>query len=173
MSQRLAMLIVGGFTLIVAVAVAVGIYNMVADRNEAPQASPAPTVPAEDGAGANVGDEAAPRTAAKPTNDAWKPAGCATATKDEIGELLATLKARNSTVELSSAWDGPDNKHAVALMVRSAEGTIDQPHLVWFKDGDDWVAASPDTAKASTTKSDINLYDQSAGPVDCLLADSR
>lgn len=80
-------------------------------------------------------------------------------------------------MELFATWTGEDDgsEHsAVALMVRSEAGTIDQPHLVWLRDDDDWVAITPDTAEESSSKDNLALTcsNITAQAVHCLTAGS-
>lgn len=78
----------------------------------------------------------------------------------------------------SPAWSGEEDgekRDAVALMVRSGEGTIDEPHFIWMKDGDSFKSVTKGTADASSMDSDLSQATSAmvANSINCLTADFR
>lgn len=121
---------------------------------------------------------AKPRTAAKPTDRLEAIDGCGKPDDKDVDALLNSLGDDPGSVELSATWTGGENgdkRTVIALMVRSAQGTIDQPHLIWLKDGDRYTAITKDTAEASSTDSDLTLAASEfvAAGINCLTAGSR
>lgn len=109
---------------------------------------------------------------AKPSSSLPAPPECVSADSQVVDTLLDTLEADGGTVELSAMF-GED---AAALMVRSAEGTIDYPHLVWVKVDDTWQAATRSTQEASTSpaaSAEIMAGSEVSGAIACLTAGSR
>lgn len=109
---------------------------------------------------------------AKPSTSLQAPPECMPADGQVVDTLLGTLEADGGDVELSAMF-GED---ATALMVRSAEGTIDYPHLVWVKVGDTWQAATRSTQEASTSpaaSAEIMAGSEVSGAIACLTAGSR
>ena len=70
---------------------------------------------------------------------------------------------------------GWGKRDAVALMVRSGEGTIDEPHFIWMKDGDSFKSVTKGTADASSMDSDLSQATSAmvANSINCLTADFR
>lgn len=116
-------------------------------------------------------------TAAKPTTTLQKPDECTTPTQQHINDLLDTLKQPGGTAELSASWiDSDTHTEATALMVRSAAGTIDQPHLVWVNVNDEWQAATAGTQQATNSPpadSETRAGSAVSGAITCLTAGSR
>ena len=110
---------------------------------EAPQETPQPSAPAP------PSRERPTLSAAKPSTSLASADGCADPDDDLVDELVDTLGQSGVTVELSATWADNGDVDAAALMVRSSEGTIDQPHLVWVNADGEWQSASRDTMEAS------------------------
>lgn len=57
-------------------------------------------------------------------------------------------------------------------MVRSGEGTIDEPHFIWMKDGDSFKSVTKGTADASSMDSDLSQATSAmvANSINCLTA---
>lgn len=119
------------------------------------------------------------RTEAKPSTSLESVPGCGELSEADVDELLASLHDQDATVELSAGWEGDTpagQQDMAALMVRSGEGTIDNPHLVWVNVDGDWQAATPATAAASTSvdaSEDTALTPGVAQVSTCLTAGSR
>lgn len=119
------------------------------------------------------------RTEAKPTVSLESVEGCGELGEADLAELLASLHDRDATVELSAGWEGDTPvgyQKMASLMVRSGEGTIDTPHLVWANVDGEWRAATPATAAASTSvdaSEDTALTPGVAQVATCLTAGSR
>lgn len=112
---------------------------------------------------------------AKPTQSMVAPSGCAELTAEQQTQLMETMRVKGGRIELSASYQDNVGTYA-ALMVRSAAGTIDQSHLMWFLDHGQWVAISPDTVNATTSpnKSSAHANDQGAHRVvSCLTAGAR
>ncbi|AJI78546.1 hypothetical protein CSING_05035 [Corynebacterium singulare] len=78
---------------------------------------------------------------------------------------------------MSATWTGEDDgseRSAVALMVHLEAGTLDQPHLVWLRVDDGWVAINPGTVEESGGKDNLALTcsNITAQAVHCLTAGS-
>lgn len=119
------------------------------------------------------------RTEAKPSASLEPVPGCGQLSEDIIDELLASLHDEDATVELSAGWEGDTpvgHQEMASLMVRSGEGTIDTPHLVWINVDGEWQAATPATATASTSvdaSEDTALTPGVSQVATCLTAGSR
>lgn len=127
--------------------------------------------------GSNVGD-GTQRTAAKPTASMDKVDGCTEPNDKDVDKLLASLDDDGAEVVLSAAWSGEEDgekRDSVALMVRSSKGTIDEPHLIWMKDGDSFKAVTKGTADSSNLDSDLSQATSAmvANSINCLTADFR
>ena len=169
-SPRVLIGIVIGFAVLITAAM---IINLIAGKNNEP--TPADTA-TPSGNAPNVGD-APIRTGAKPSWQMEENEGCATPSQKDVDELVATLD-NGSTVELSASWKGEVNdedRTAIALMVRSEQGTIDQPHLVWLDIDGEWTAVTRGTVEESDAEDDLSYAADSAvgAAIQCLTAGSR
>lgn len=169
-APRVVIGIVVGFVVLFAVAM---IINLIGRTGEEPTTS---NIATPSGNAPNVGD-APIRTEAKPSWHMEGNDGCSAAPQKDIDALVDTLDD-GGTVELSAAWKGKVNgqeRTAIALMVRSEQGTIDQPHLVWLDIDGQWTAVTRGTVEESSTKEDLSFAGDSAvgAAIQCLTAGSR
>lgn len=107
---------------------------------------------------------AAPRTSSPPVPD-----GCLPMPADVFDELSDTLED-GSTVELSVMWEGTsrysdERMEMAAMMVRSPEGTINAPQLVWFNDDGTWVSVTAETVRDSSAPDGTDRVDRHDNPV--------
>lgn len=127
--------------------------------------------------GSNIGD-GTQRTAAKPTASMDKVDGCTDPNDKDVDKLLDSLDDDGAEAVLSTAWSGEEDgekRDAVALMVRSGEGTIDEPHFIWMRDGDSFKSVTKGTADVSSMDSDLSQATSAmvANSINCLTADFR
>lgn len=121
-----------------------------------------------DGAGQTQG-ESPRRTAAPRLSSPPIPEGCQPMDGAVFDELSATLE-EGSTVELSAMWEGKsrysdEQMQMAAMMVRSPQGTINAPHLVWFNDDGTWVSVTAETVRDSSAPDGTDRVDRHDNPV--------
>lgn len=169
-SPRVWIGIVAAFAVLIVIVMAINIFG--GNKEEStPTDTDTPSTNAP-----NVGDGPV-RTEAKPSFRMEEIEGCTTPAQDDVDTLVGTLKD-GGTVELSTAWKGNvdgENRSAIALMVRSEQGTINQPHLVWMDIDGKWKAVTRGTVEESDAEDDLSYAADSAvgAAIQCLTAGSR
>lgn len=121
------------------------------------------------GASGETQGESPRRTAAPRVSSPPIPEGCQPMDGDVFDELSATLE-EGSTVELSAMWEGKsrysdEQMQMAAMMVRSPQGTINAPHLVWFNDDGTWVSVTAETVRDSSAPDGTDRVDRHDNPV--------
>lgn len=102
-------------------------------------------------------------TEAKPLTTPTAPAGCQPLSAGEKNDLTGLLHPEDKgTVEAASSVT-VDGTRFAALLVRTPEGVINDPAIIFADDGHGWVSANPAAVRVSTAEDRVADYVSTVG----------